>query len=440
MSQLGILILALVLQVHANTSTLSCSWFTKMSTAVQGFQDQSWLWGWAWGPDSTVSIVDRSPPVTFPSRPAGFGAEISDALLGYVIPLNSFTVSCSNTTATSDVDSPNLGCPSLCSIDPDIPQRLEPWIALVQRGACQFVSKAREAQRLGAKAIVVGGEDPDISGKPDTLVNMFSPEDASDVTIAATYIKYSSYAELYSLISTSNTSQAGLKTVSLLIRSEFSAWQWYSPILTFLTILFIPSSLTFLTLVIHRIRAAHAAQRERAPEDVVKNLPWRVWTGSGWEKHEGVTPGRPDQSQSTVPAPSTPLDDIDVELGVSLPTNPTTSTHLDDEEDPVWFNTQVECAICLDEFAKGDKVRVLPCKHIFHLDEIDEWLIQLKKLCPICKADVTRPPRLAHSDPNGAPHRELAPLEDSPPSPPFVPSERTPLLHAVTVARDNHES
>ncbi len=151
------------------------------------------------------------------------------------------------------------------------------------------------------------------------------------------------------------------------------------PILTFLTILFIPSSLTFLTLVIHRVRAAHAAQRERAPEDVVKNLPWRVWTGSGWEKHEGVAPDRPDQSQSTVPVPSTPLDDIDVELGRSPP-NPTTSTHLDEEEDPIWFNTQVECAICLDEFVKGDRVRVLPCKHIFHLDEVDEWLIQLKKL------------------------------------------------------------
>ena len=242
MSRLGILILTLILQVHAHPNPLS--YFSNISTAVQGFHDQSWLWGWAWGPDSTVSIVDRSPPVTFSSRPAGFGAELSDALLGYVIPLNSFTVPCSNTTTTSLIDSPNLGCPSLCSIDPDIPQRLEPWIALVQRGACQFVSKAREAQRLGAKAIVVGGEDPDISGKPDTLVNMFSPgssvsctlsaylmprkEDASDVSIAATYIKYSSYAELYSLIATSNTSQAGLKTVSLLISSEFSAWQWYS--------------------------------------------------------------------------------------------------------------------------------------------------------------------------------------------------------------------
>jgi hypothetical protein len=240
---LHLFIIAFALQTRANP--LAFLWSRK-ATAVQSFQDQSWLWGWAWGPDSTVSVVDRSPPVTFPSRPAGFGAELSDPLLGYVIPLNSFTVPCSDEPATSHNDSSNLGCPSLCVIDPNIPERLEPWIALVQRGACQFVSKAREAQRLGAKAVVVGGEDPDISGKPDTLVNMFSPgqssrvvmpfsasymlrkEDASDVTIAATYIKYSSYFELYSLIAASNTSQAGLKTVSLLISSEFSAWQWYS--------------------------------------------------------------------------------------------------------------------------------------------------------------------------------------------------------------------
>jgi hypothetical protein len=128
--------------------------------------------------------------------------------------------------------------------------------------------------------------------------------------------------------------------------------------------------------VIHRIRAAHAAQRERAPEDVVRRLPWRVWTGSGWEKHEGVPPDKPDQN--IIPTAST--NDVDVELGQTHATNPTTSTQADEDEDPIWFNTQVECAICLDEFVKGDRVRVLPCKHIFHLDEVDEWLIQLKKL------------------------------------------------------------
>lgn len=67
----------------------------------------------------------------------------------------------------------NSGCPSLCLSGPHQPT--EAWIALVQRGKCEFVRKVREAQRLGARAVVVGGEDPEVTGNPDTLVNMYSP-------------------------------------------------------------------------------------------------------------------------------------------------------------------------------------------------------------------------------------------------------------------------
>lgn len=42
-------------------------------------------------------------------------------------------------------------------------------------GGCEFVKKVREAQRLGARAVVVGGQNPEITGYPDVLVNMFSP-------------------------------------------------------------------------------------------------------------------------------------------------------------------------------------------------------------------------------------------------------------------------
>jgi E3 ubiquitin-protein ligase RNF13/E3 ubiquitin-protein ligase RNF167 len=60
--------------------------------------------------------------------------------------------------------------------------------------------------------------------------------------------------------------------------------------------------------------------------------------------------------------------------------NPSTSHLAKKPNDQPWFESQLECAICLSEFTKGDKVRVLPCHHIFHLNEIDEWLIQRKKL------------------------------------------------------------
>jgi len=103
---------------------------------------------------------------------AAFGADINDPLLGYVIPISSFTIPCShNSTLHPQLD--NSGCPDLCLSGPVEPT--ETWIALVQRGKCEFVKKIRESQRLGAKAVVVGGEDPEISGFPDTLVNMYSP-------------------------------------------------------------------------------------------------------------------------------------------------------------------------------------------------------------------------------------------------------------------------
>ena len=51
-------------------------------------------------------------------------------------------------------------------------------------------------------------------------------------------------------------------------------------------------------------------------------------------------------------------------------------------------NQQDECAICLSAFKDGDELRVLPCLHLFHKVEIDEWLLRCSTLCPLCKASV----------------------------------------------------
>eukprot|EP01083_Nonionella_stella_P200106 733161_1 len=46
------------------------------------------------------------------------------------------------------------------------------------------------------------------------------------------------------------------------------------------------------------------------------------------------------------------------------------------------------CAICLDTFTTGDRVRTLPCDHIFHKTCIDMWLLERKKQCPLCWQNV----------------------------------------------------
>ena len=45
------------------------------------------------------------------------------------------------------------------------------------------------------------------------------------------------------------------------------------------------------------------------------------------------------------------------------------------------------CAICLEEFCRGEEVRTIPCSHTFHSKCIDPWLKQ-KAICPVCKQSV----------------------------------------------------
>lgn len=126
-----------------------------------------WWLGWAWGADATVSVVDRAPPVALAARPASFGRVLEDPVMGYGIPLNSFTVPCEDIGDGADDENvggnrgrqanrgtgsrrvwalvssqkENLGCAHLCPAGAHMPSPEEAWIAIVQRGRCSFVEK-----------------------------------------------------------------------------------------------------------------------------------------------------------------------------------------------------------------------------------------------------------------------------------------------------------
>lgn len=57
------------------------------------------------------------------------------------------------------------------------------------------------------------------------------------------------------------------------------------------------------------------------------------------------------------------------------------------------------CAICLGEFADGEKVRVLPrCAHGFHVRCVDTWLLSHDS-CPTCRGSVLDGAKAAASAP-----------------------------------------
>ncbi|CAI5934386.1 unnamed protein product [Closterium sp. NIES-65] len=56
-----------------------------------------------------------------------------------------------------------------------------------------------------------------------------------------------------------------------------------------------------------------------------------------------------------------------------------------------WSRALETCAICLDDYQSGDRLRVLPCGHEFHAECVDEWLTTKQPLCPICKGDAHAP-------------------------------------------------
>ncbi|KAF8765074.1 E3 ubiquitin-protein ligase RNF13-like [Argiope bruennichi] len=71
------------------------------------------------------------------------------------------------------------------------------------------------------------------------------------------------------------------------------------------------------------------------------------------------------------------------------------------------------CAICLEDYNEGDKLRILPCSHAYHAKCIDPWLMNNRRNCPLCKRKIT----FGESDESDSEDSELT-----------SPAENTPLL------------
>lgn len=126
---------------------------------------------------------------------------------------------------------------------------------------------------------------------------------------------------------------------------------------------------------------ALGVKRLTVPREYLEKLPSYTYSGLG-DDPEKALPQAPAQTHN-LPSPT-----VEAETGVkSTPLTrrlsaPTTTAAL-----PAF--SQPTCPICLDDFeANVTQLRELPCRHIFHPDCVDTFLLSNSSLCPVCKASV----------------------------------------------------
>ncbi|KAJ1735730.1 hypothetical protein LPJ61_000382 [Coemansia biformis] len=163
----------------------------------------------------------------------------------------------------------------------------------------------------------------------DLPITMYASGDTSDVHIPSSFVARREYNGIRE--AALDPSGGGPLLVRL-VRNEYYE-------LPFLDVLFItilsPMLMMAFIYVLYRLRLRQHRLRDLAPTDFVHGLPTKTFYRSKYRD------GEPD-----------------------------------------------ECAICLDDFGDDDELRILPCKHEYHVRCIDRWLTTRKKFCPICKQNV----------------------------------------------------
>ncbi|XWS21912.1 hypothetical protein CRYUN_Cryun30bG0096900 [Craigia yunnanensis] len=237
-------------------------------------------------------------------------------------------------------------CSDLCNTVEKASNFTSPF-ALVIRGGCGFEEKVRRVQKAGFKAAIVYDNDDD-----GVLVAMAG--NAAGIKIHAVFVSKASGEML--------KKYAGSTDMELWLIPSFENSAWSIMAISLISLLAMSAVLaTYFFVCRHRIRREHP-QSSRVREfhgmrrRLVKAMPSLIFTAV-------------------------------------LEDNSTSRT----------------CAICLENYTVGEKLRILPCRHKFHAFCVDSWLTTWRTFCPVCKRDA----RTSTGDP---PASESTPLLSSSPS------------------------
>ncbi|KAJ1266802.1 hypothetical protein BS78_07G006200 [Paspalum vaginatum] len=212
--------------------------------------------------------------------------------------------------------------------------------ALVIRGGCQFDDKVRNAQDAGFKAAIVYNDE-------DSVVLVSMAGSSSGVHIYAVFISKASGEVL--------KKYSGQTETELWIIPTYENSAWSIMAISFISLLAMSAVLATCFFVRrHQIRQ----DRTRLPQA---------------REFHGMS------SQLVKAMPSLIFTKV--------------------QEDNC---TSATCAICLEDYSVGEKLRVLPCRHKFHAACVDLWLTSWRTFCPVCKQDAnagTSNPLVSESTP-----------------------------------------
>ncbi|KAJ8615463.1 hypothetical protein MRB53_034835 [Persea americana] len=231
---------------------------------------------------------------------------------------------------------------------------------LIIRGGCTFNDKVRSAQIAGFKAVIVFDDED------GALVAMSG--NPAGIKIPAVFVSRTSGEML--------RKYAGLTDVELWIIPTFENSAWSIMAISFISLLAMSSVLATCFFVRrHRIRrerrrAPHVREFHGMSRRLVKAMPSLIFTSAVEDNCTSIT-----------------------------------------------------CAICLEDYSVGEKLRVLPCHHKFHAVCVDSWLTTWRTFCPICKRD-------ARTSTGDLPASESTPLLSSG----SIPSSALSSVHSSLAA------
>ncbi|CAK1542568.1 unnamed protein product [Leptosia nina] len=233
----------------------------------------------------------------------------------------------------------HTGCtwPLLSTATPMKPLPTEPWIAVIRRGSCNFEIKVQNAVKANASAVLIYND----RDTPMLEKMKLSSDNGRNISAVFTY-KWKG-AEITQMVDNGTRVTIGISRGRTLthVNNNINKTSVLFVSISFIVLMVI--SLAWLVFYyIQRFRYIHAKDR----------LSKRLCCAA-------------KKALSKIPVKSLKTEDREVQGDGEC------------------------CAICIEPYKVSEMIRSLPCRHDFHKNCIDPWLLE-HRTCPMCKMDILK--------------------------------------------------